>query len=384
MAVINFTAPQTLSQMNITIAATAMKMGYTEGHDQKIITVEPKILVVDVTADPALIVSEATSTITAHVTFDASPVSDVTVTVSSDSGGNFSASTEITNSNGDVTFVFTAPQTTIMDGLSATITAIATKSGYVSREGHVVIAIKPKLLVVQATAEPSVTVSEAKINVTVHVTYDMMNVPEANVTITSEAFQTVTGLTDFYGNATFILTAPQVNTPLIVTIIARASKIGYADGESTLNLTINPGVLSVKVEANPSTVMSRESAVVTVHVTCNATPVANASIVVSSSLGNLSSTTGITDSNGYCTFVFNAPKTTEQLPLIVITANATKNGYISAEKQTTITVTAEVGEGGLPLTTILLIIIPIVIAVVVVILIKLKIIVISTGEEERW
>jgi hypothetical protein len=116
-------------------------------------------------------------------------------------------------------------------------------------------------------------------------------------------------------------------------------------------------------------------------VTCNTIPVANASITLSSSQGNLSATTGLTNSNGYCTFIFNASGTTEQIPQIIIIANATKNGYISAENQKTITVTAEVGEGGLPLTTILLIIIPIIIAVVVVILIKLKIIVLSTEEK---
>ena len=382
MAVINFTAPQTLSQMNVTIAATAMKMGYAEGHDQKIITVEPKILAVEVTATPTIIVSEATSTITAQVIFDGIPLSNVIVTVSSDNGGNFSTLTEITNSNGDAVFVFIAPQTTMMDGLNATITATATKSGYVSGEAQIIVSIKPKVLAVQVTAKPNATTSEGKINATVHVTYGAMHIQEANVTITSENFPTTTGLTDIYGNATFVLTAPQVNAPLNVTIKAQASKIGYVDGENLLNVTINPGILDVTVTVEPSTVASRESALVTVHVTCNTIPVANASITLSSSQGNLSATTGLTNSNGYCTFIFNASRTTEQIPQIIIIANATKNGYISAENQTTITVTAEAGEGGLPLTTILLIIIPIIIAAVVVILIKLKIIVLSTGEEE--
>jgi hypothetical protein len=252
----------------------------------------------------------------------------------------------------------------------------------VSGEAQVIVFIKPKVLVVQVTAKPDATTSEGKINATVHVTYGAMHVQEANVTITSENFPTTTGLTDIYGNATFVLTAPQVNAPLNVTIKAQASKIGYVDGENRLNVTINPGILDVTVTAKPSTLTSRESALITVHVTCNTIPVANASITLSSSQGNLSATTGLTNSNGYCTFIFNASKTTEQIPQIIIIANATKNGYISAEKQTTITVTAEAGEGGLPLTTILLIIIPIIIAVVVVILIKLKIIVLSTGEEE--
>jgi hypothetical protein len=105
---------------------------------------------------------------------------------------------------------------------------------------------------------------------------------------------------------------------------------------------------------------------------------------MSSREGNFSVITKTTDSTGTCTFVFNAPQTTEQI-LIVVTANVTKNGYIDGGNQTTITVnpkTAPQAEGGWPVTTLLLIIIPIIIAVVVVILIKLKIIVISAEEEE--
>ncbi|MDI6847990.1 MAG: hypothetical protein QMD23_07700, partial [Candidatus Bathyarchaeia archaeon] len=89
--------------------------------------------------------------------------------------------------------------------------------------------------------------------------------------------------------------------------------------------------------------------------------------------------TNTTDSKGSCTFLFNAPQTTAQLP-IIITANVTKNGYTSGEKQTTITVTPET-EGGWPITTILLIIIPIAIVVIMVVLIKLKIIELSLEEE---
>jgi len=377
-----FTAPNNVAEItNVRIIVRASKTGYADGSDYKYLEVLP-LLTVQVTTEPTIVKSEETATMTVYVTgiFE-KPVTDTSLALSVDYG-NLSSAIGFTDLNGKAVFNFTAPQTTII--LNATITVTATKSGYASAEGHATIAIKPKMLVVQITAEPNVTISEGKINVTVHLTYDTMYIQEANVTLMSENFPTTTGLTDIHGNATFVLTAPQVNAPLNITIIARASKIGYADGENLLNVTINPGILDVTVTAEPSTVASRESALVTVHVTCNATPVANASITLSSSQGNLSVTTGLTDLNGYCTFIFNAPRTTEQIPPIIIIANATKNGYISAEKQTTITVTAEVGEGGLSLTTILLIIIPIIITVVVVILIKLKIIMISAEEEEQW
>jgi hypothetical protein len=326
--------------------------------------------------------SEETATVTVYVTGEfEEPVANASLVLSVDHG-NLSTTTGITDLNGRATFNFAAAQTTTIDGLNATIIAIATKSGYGDGRGQAIIVIEPKLLIVQIDAEPRVTVSEGKINVTIHVTYDMMSISEANVTIMSEDLPTTSGLTNPSGDVMFTITAPPVNAPHDVTIIARASKIGYADGENLLNVTINPGILNVIVTAEPSTIASRESALVTVHVTCNATSVANALITLSSSQGNLSATTGLTDSNGYCTFIFNAPRTPEQIPQIIIIANATKNGYISAENQTTISVTAEVGEGGWPLTTILLIIIPVVIVAVVAVLIKLKVIVLSVKEEE--
>jgi parallel beta-helix repeat protein len=375
-----FTAPQTLSQIDVIVTATAIKFGYAEEQGQGTITVEPKTLVVEITVDPIIIVSEAASTVITYVTCDSTPISDVTVTASSDSGGNFSVVTETTDSNGNTEFFFTAPKTTTM--ISATITVTATKSEYVNGEGQIAITIVPKVLAVQSTAEPNATVSEAKINVTVHVTYDMISVPNASVTVTSENggyFSASEGLTDLYGNVIFIFTVPQVNEQSNITITVQASKIGYTIGESLLNITVNPGILSVEVRADPFTIMSSESNVVTVCAKCNETAVADASVTVLSSDGTFSAVIGTTDSEGCCILVFNAPRTATQLSIIVV-ANVTKNGYISGESETTIIVTPEAG-GGWPLTTILLIVIPIIIVVIIAVLVKLKVITLSAEEE---
>jgi parallel beta-helix repeat protein len=373
-----FTAPNVTEITNVRIIARAAKTGYADGAGYEYLEVIP-FLTVQVITEPTIVKSEETATVTVYVTgsFE-EPVADAPVVLSVDYG-NLSATSGVTDLNGRAIFSFIAPQT--LNQINVTIVATATKTGYAEGHGQTIIVVEPKTLVVEITAEPIATISEAKINVTAQVTYDTVPIPEANVTITSENLPTTTGLTNPYGYTTFILTAPPVNVPLNITIIARASKAGYADGEKQLDITVNPGVLNVEVRVDPSTVMSEESAVVTVYVTCNATPVANASITVSSSQGTLSNATGFTDANGYCTFTYNAPKTTEQIPLIVITANATKNGYTSGEYQTTVTVTPETG-GGWPLTTILLILIPIAIVVIVVVLIKFKIIAVSSREEE--
>jgi len=375
-----FTAPQTLSRINVTVTAIAIKMGYAKEQDQGTITVEPKALVVEITADPTIIVSEAPSTITAYVTYNSAPISGVAVAVSSDSGGNFSTATEATDSNGNARFFFTAPQATTM--ISATITVTVTKNGYVNGEGQIAITIVPKVLTVQVTAEPNATVSEAKINVTVHVTYNMVSVPNASVTVTSQNggyFSATEGLTDLYGNATFIFTAPQVNEQSNITITVQASKIGYAVGESLLNITVNPGILSVEVRADPFTIVSSESTVVTIYAKCNETAVANASVAVLSSDGTFSVANGTTNQEGCCVLVFNAPRATAQFSIIVM-ANVSKNGYISGQSETTITVTPETG-GGWSLMTILLIIVPIAIVVIIAVLVKLKVIAFSVEEE---
>jgi len=136
----NFTAPQTLTQINVSITAIAITSGYFKSQGQTNITVNPRVLVVQITASPATIESEATSVITVHVTEDASPVEGANVTVSSNLG-NFSATTGNTDSEGNFTLVFTAPTTTTQ--VNATITASATKSGYVSGEQQTEIIVNP-------------------------------------------------------------------------------------------------------------------------------------------------------------------------------------------------------------------------------------------------
>lgn len=373
-----FTAPDITYITNVRIVATASKSGYTDGSNYEDLESLPS-LSVEVLVDPKTIESEETTQVTIYVKSNEQSVAGAMVSVSSD-GGNLSTTIGITDSGGTVLLAFTAPQTT--DFLNINVTATAMKTGYMTGAGETVITVEPKVLVVHITAEPSVTISEAEVNASVHVEYDMIPISDANVTVTSESFS-ATGLTDVSGDVTFTLTVPQVNTPSNVTLIVKASKDRYADGQSQLQITVRPGELDVQVKVSESTIDSGESTVVAVHVTCNGTPAEDASVTVSSTHGNFSvPSTSFTDSEGYCEFVFNAPITTVQLTATIV-ANATKNGYLDGGNQTTITVTSEViaEPGGWPLTTILLILIPIVIVVIIVVLVKLRIITFSTEEE---
>jgi len=380
--VTNFTAPDLTDERNIRIVARASKDGiqYVDGSDSKYLLVFP-FLSVQIAGNPNVVESEETSQVIVHVASNGQPVSNASIIVSSD-GGHFSSETGTTDLNGELSLAFIAPQTTAF--LNVNITAIATKDKYMNGIGRASITVEPKVIVVEITATSNVTISGAKLNVTVHLEHDMTSIAGAKVTMTAENgnFSVTTDLTDAYGNVTAIFTTPEVNEQTNITMTAYATMAGYAEAQAQLEITVNPKTFYVQIIA--PTVESGRSAMVTVLVTCNedATPVANATVTMSSANGAFEVSTKTTDSTGTCAFVFNAPKTTAGLSLI-ITANVTKNGYMDGGSQTTMAVTKTISqaEGGWLLTMMLLIIISAAIVVIVAVLIKLKIIVISVREE---
>lgn len=383
-----FTAPQTLNYVVATITATAAKMGYAGGQGQATVNVEPRLLMAEAYADPSIVVSESLSTISVQVTSDALAVPEVAVSVSSDIGGSFSPTTATTGLDGNASFAFVAPLVTSIDGSVATVVITVSKAGYVDGETSVSVAVIPRLLAVQVYVEPTTTNSEAQINATIHVAYahDMSPVADADVAINlvnGENF-TMSGSTDTTGDVKLSVIAPPVNATTVYTLSAVASKIGYVDGQNTSTITVNPGVINVQIKSSSQTVESGGTAVIEVRVTNDANAsIANVSVTTATNYGNFTTATMLTDSEGTCSFIFNAPETSAQLP-VTITANATRNGYIDGGNQTMMSVTPRMSPtsgGGLALTTILLIVIPIVIVVIVAVLIRLKVIAISLKEE---
>ena len=376
-----FTAPDITKIANVRIVARASKSDYADGSDYEYLEVSP-FLSVQIVSTPNTVKSEETAQISIYVKSNEEPIANASVIIIS-TGGRLSSQTGVTDSNGAISLVFSAPQTTTF--LDITITATATKNGYMNGVGETIITVEPKILVVQITTVTNATLSEAKLNISVHVEYDDVAVSGASVTITAGngTFSVSTGTTDSYGNVIFVYTAPPVGWQTNITITAQATKIGYADGIGYLEITVNPRTFNIQIST--LNIMAGESANIIVTVKCNedATPVTGAIVTISSTYGDFSVTTKTTSPSGTCTFIYNAPQTTVQLS-VIITVNVTKNGYINGENQTTIIVTPAIQpEEGWPLTTILLIIIPVIIAVVVVILIKLKIIVITTEEESQ-
>jgi hypothetical protein len=379
-----FTVQDISEKANIRIIARVSRSGYSDGSDYQYLEVLP-FLSIQIVANPDTVKSEGTAQISIYVKSDEDDVANASVIVSS-TGGSLSSETGTTNLDGMFSLAFIAPQTTSF--LNINITAVAMKEGYMNGVGQTIVGVDPKTLDVQISADSSVTFSEAKMNVTVIVRYDATPIIEANVTITAEmgTFVITTALTNTEGYARFDFSAPTVNEQKYIILTAHATKTRYAEGQGQLGITVNPRTFNITI--GTLTVQSGESANVLVHVKCkeDGTPVAGATVTISSREGNFTAVTKPTDDAGMCTFVFNAPQTTAQI-YVVTTVNATKDGYLDGGNETSIIVTPRTvpqsEEGGWPILTILLILIPIIIVVIVVILIKMKIIVVSAGEQEQ-
>jgi hypothetical protein len=383
--VATFTASNVTELTNIRIVVTASKIGYADNSDYKYLRILP-YLVMQISANPNAIKSEGTATIIVYVTSYSvgNPIANVSVTVSS-SVGNLTPQSGMTDSNGIFAPVFTAPQTTT--SLNATITVVATKSNYIISTGRILLSVEPKVPVVQIITISNTTFSETKLAVTVQVEYDTLPLSGSNITIKADNgnFSTTSGLTGTYGTVTFNFTAPLVNKETNITITAQATKTGYAETQNELKMAVEPKTFSVQIIAPQ--IVSGESDNISVVVRCKQdnTSVAGATVIISSTTGNFSETTKISDQNGVSAFTFNAPRTKSQL-FIPITVNVTKSGYTNGGNETTITVMPKIISqtgGGWPLTTILLILIPILAVIVVVLLVEFKIVSISFGEDKE-
>ena len=372
-----FTAPLTLEPSNVTLSATANKTDYADGTGQSIIAVQPKTLMLKLTATPTSVFSEDNASITVQVTYDSAPIPNATVTISSDNGGNFSEEEATTDLNGISGFIFTAPQTTLPDGINATLTVKASKSGYAANELSIVMPVKPKMLSTQITLSSNTTFSEARMNLTVTVTYEDAPIQNASVTLAAQAgnFSITTGTTDSNGNVTVQFTAPQVSSLTNVKITVEATKQGYMNDQNEVTIAVNPRTFSIVII--PPIIRSGETAEVRVQVTCpeDGSRVGDAHVRFSLSNGDVM--TGVTDMDGNCFFTLNSSQTSAKV--LNMTAEVTKNGYTQGQQASSVSIVQS--EGGLPLLTIILLMIPIMVVVVVAVLIKLKVMVVSTEEE---
>lgn len=97
--------------------------------------------------------------------------------------------------------------------------------------------------------------------------------------------------------------------------------------------------LSAVATPNPSTIQSGQTSTISVQVTSNEIPVAEATVTLTSDNGGiLSQESGTTDAFGYFTTTLTAPSVTTQTTVTIIVI-ATKAGYNDGTGQATVTVT---------------------------------------------
>jgi len=229
-----FTAPAIIEKTNVTITATALKEGYKEGIANSIVTVEPKILTLEVNVYPKVVISERTANISVHVTYDAQPVSDVNITVTA-SFGSFSASA-LTNLSGICMFIFLAPS--VNEEINVTITAYASKIGYATTSSSTLITLKPGTLELKTTFPAQVVSSE---NITLHVSVTCNSTPVQNVSVTVTSYiWNLSQPTNSKGTCTFNFIAPETDEEITITITITASKNGYTETQKTIYLDVLP------------------------------------------------------------------------------------------------------------------------------------------------
>jgi len=376
-----FVAPEVTHTTNLRVTATASKGGYVDGSDSEYFIIKPPLFA-DVYSEPFK--SEETGNVTVHVSYSGEPVPDAFVTVTSDDG-NFSETMGVTNQVGDAMFTFTAPQT--LSPMNLTIYTVASKVGYVDGVVQMELTIEPKTLHLDIKATPITLISEAESQVTVQVTHDSNPVPGVAVNITSDnggSFHPSSATADFNGECTFTFTAPQPVTPVNITITATGSKTGYIPVYGEARLAVYLGTFDLQLTADPEILESETSSIITLHLTCNSTPITGALVEIFSDIGGVFSTeSGLTDSYGNFISEFTAPQTVVDLNT-TITVTVSKDGYNPAQTQTQVYVNPsfipEPVVGGLPILMIFMIAIPIVAVAVILILIKMKVIVISSKE----
>jgi hypothetical protein len=278
--------------------------------------------------------------ITVHVSQGGSPVEGANVTFFSIKGGSFEPRYGLTNSSGYFTTSFTAPA--VEEITDVLIIAKASKSGFADGSYHQYLTVLPPLSV-DVEAQPLEVLSGETSTVSVYVSWVGEPVENANITLLSTnggSFAEPSKLTDSSGIALFTFNAPLISEKSETTIIACASKEGFADGEGQTTITIKPKMFLVRVAAERNTTVSEETVTVTVHVEYNGTSVQEANVTLSASAGTISPPSNSTDSYGNVIFRFTTPPVSEETN---ITVNATVSKMGFATNTSSLVLTARPG-----------------------------------------
>jgi hypothetical protein len=237
-----FAAPLTTQGLNATITATARKDSFVDGAGNAHVIIEPKILDVHVLAESNTMISEAKTNVTVKVEYEGTPVEGADVSIVA-ANGTLSQLSGLTDANGSVKFVYAAPA--IKDQTTVTITANASRFGYIGNQNQMVVIVKPRTFNVMVKTDRNMTQTEGAVNVTISVVCNEDGEPVADALVTMSSsdgnFIDPVSVTDSKGHRSFIFKAPQTTAEITVTMAANVTKNGYVDGGNQTMITVTPG-----------------------------------------------------------------------------------------------------------------------------------------------
>ncbi|MEW5761108.1 MAG: hypothetical protein AB1779_10135, partial [Candidatus Thermoplasmatota archaeon] len=328
-----FTAPSIVYEGFLArLTAVAVKSGYNLGLgyiDLGIILYGN--LLVDVKATPPALNSGGSTKISVHVTNGTSALSDVSIKLSSDSGGVFNPKMGITNATGDFISIFDVPSVAVQT--ICRVTAQAFLTGYNIGIGYVDVVINPEnTLIVTVNVSVSKLSSGATTIVKAYVSDGFAPIENAVVTFGSNhgGFSVEKGLTNLTGEYSTIFIAPIVSIDTIVRISASASKPLYNPGTDYIEIIVSPLPylrLIVNISLSELIVESTKTSNFDIKVTDGKAPVSNVTLTLYSICGGLSPSNGTTDENGSFKGLFIAPSV-EFETICRITAQAKKTDYL--------------------------------------------------------
>jgi hypothetical protein len=300
-------------------------------------------LAASVTVSNSTIAYNGQTSVTVYVSAGGNPAAYANVTLLSVRGGTFSPQAGLTDANGYFTANFTAPNVT--ETTNVRIIARASMNGYADGSDYNYVTVLPPLIV-QVVAVPPTIVSEESTTLTLYVANELgQPVAGANLTLSCSngTLSDYTGTTDSNGLATFTLTAPLTLSEANITVTATATTPQYPTGQGEVIVSVEPRELALELNSSPNVILSEETASIIAVVTFDENPVANATVTVTSNLGNFSTATQLTDATGMAEFAFTAPQTSSSNGLnVTITATAAQNGYLDTESQTVVIVMPKV------------------------------------------
>jgi hypothetical protein len=348
------------------LGAEANATGYanTSGWSSLAVTpvVTPGTTLLNVTVTPlstAVLEGGTTSTITVVVVNSSSgvpvPGAQVTTALSSAGYGSFSASRELTGSNGQANFTFTAGSTagTVLGSFSATL------SGALGGSASMALAVEPPgtytpLLKLDARAQtrasPGAPVLFTLHGYVVNSSTGVLLGPAVGARVTASIvtgqgnLSALTAVLNASGeNSTLSVTTGVASTAYLLEVSFTASLAGEFAGNVT-SVAVVPPLLSASVTLSSVTVKTGAVGSLVVLVTSGGQGVGGATVSISPaylSAVTLTNTSGITGPSGQVTFPFKAGSQGGQA--VAFSISVTKAGFSPGYNSTTLYITSPTG-----------------------------------------